>query len=174
MISFFRPDYYIKTFEQLNPELLVQKGIRLLICDIDNTLVAHDDANPNEDVRHFVRKLKEKGIEFILISNNTIGRTKVFAEQLGVPAYGFAKKPLKWTYRKILNDYHCKASEVASLGDQLLTDVCGSKRMKLFTILTDPLYQRDGTHTKLNRKIENQLFRSLEARKYLIRGQYNG
>ena len=173
MLSFFTPDYYIQTFEQLNPDFLVKKGIRLLICDIDNTLVAHDDANPNDDVRIFVQKLKEAGIDFILISNNTVERTSVFAKQLGVPGFGFAKKPFKWTYKKILKEYDYKVDEIAVLGDQLLTDVCGGKRMKVFTILTDPLYQRDGTHTKFNRKIENRLFRSLEEKKYLLRGQYH-
>lgn len=36
----FAPDYYIRTYRDLNLERLKQRNIKVLVCDIDNTLVA--------------------------------------------------------------------------------------------------------------------------------------
>lgn len=37
-------------------------GIQLLLCDIDNTLVAYDEECPNQDVIDFINKLKMNGM----------------------------------------------------------------------------------------------------------------
>ena len=173
MLRLFKPDHYIENFQQFNLERLKEKGIKLLICDIDNTLVAHDEPYPTKEVVSFVKKVRSMNIEFVLISNNTIERSEKFAKHLEVDFYGFAKKPLKTTYKKILNDYNVSVHELASLGDQLLTDVLGSRRMKIDTTLTKPLYASDNGYTKINRRIENLIYRLLARRNYLIRGVYD-
>ena len=48
MLKLFTPDYYIHSFAALRPQYLKEHGIRLLVCDIDNTLVPHDVAVPDE------------------------------------------------------------------------------------------------------------------------------
>lgn len=37
-------------------------GIQLLLCDIDNTLVAYDEEVPSQDVIDFIHKLKMNGL----------------------------------------------------------------------------------------------------------------
>ena len=66
-----------------------------------------------------------------------------------------------------------KAQECAVVGDQLLTDILGGNRMHMTTILTTPLVQRDITWTRLNRLVEQQLYRLLEKKKKLKRGVYD-
>lgn len=39
MLKLFTPNYYIRKYTSLRPEFLKEKGIKLLVCDIDNTLV---------------------------------------------------------------------------------------------------------------------------------------
>ena len=51
-------------------------GIQLLLCDIDNTLVAYDEECPNQDVIDFINKLKMNGIEVALCSNSPSSRGK--------------------------------------------------------------------------------------------------
>ena len=50
MKKLFTPDCYIRSFRDLNLKRLCRMGIQVLVCDIDNTLVAHDEALPNDAV----------------------------------------------------------------------------------------------------------------------------
>ncbi len=167
------PHYYIESFQTLNVERLIERNIKVLLCDIDNTLVAHDEAYPGTNVIAFIHKVKEAGIEVIFISNNVEERVSNFAKDLDVKAYAFARKPLKMTYKKIMKETGYRRDEIAVLGDQLLTDVLGGNRMRYFTILTSPVAKRDLPCTKLNRKVENMIYFILEKQKRLKRGIYD-
>lgn len=167
------PHYYIENFQTLNVERLIERNIKVLLCDIDNTLVAHDEAYPGTNVIAFIHKVKEVGIEVIFISNNVEERVHNFAKDLDVKAYAFARKPLKMTYKKIMKETGYRRDEIAVLGDQLLTDVLGGNRMRYFTILTSPVAKRDLPCTKLNRKVENMIYFILEKQKRLKRGIYD-
>lgn len=173
MIHLFTPDEYLKNFTYVDVEKIKKKDKKLIICDIDNTLVAHDESMPSKEAKAFVKRVQDSGLDICLISNNHKDRVQVFAEDLGLPFYSFAKKPLKLTYRKILKDYKMKAKDIVAIGDQMLTDVFGAKRMRIYCILTNPLVERDLNSTKFNRKIENQVFRVLERKKILKKGEFN-
>lgn len=175
MLKLFAPDKYISGYAKVNPDELKKQGIRVLVCDIDNTLVAHDEADPSEEVKVFLQKAKDSGLEIILISNNVEERVSRFARGLPfhVRIYPFAKKPLKMTYRKMMRDTGYDRSQIAVLGDQLLTDMLGANRMRFYTILTHPVAQRDLTCTKINRIFENIIFRLLAVSGKLKRGTFD-
>ena len=80
MLKLFTPDYYIHSFSALRPEYLLEHGIRLLVCDIDNTLVPHDVALPDEKAVQFIRGMQEAGIRVVFISNNVEERVETFAK----------------------------------------------------------------------------------------------
>ena len=44
-MNIFAPNYYVQSFKTLNIQKLHEMGIQLLLCDIDNTLVAYDEAS---------------------------------------------------------------------------------------------------------------------------------
>ena len=55
-MNIFAPNYYVQSFKTLNIQKLHEMGIQLLLCDIDNTLVAYDEECPNQDLRlHYVQ-----------------------------------------------------------------------------------------------------------------------
>ena len=56
-MNIFAPNYYVQSFKTLNIQKLHEMGIQLLLCDIDNTLVAYDEECPNQDVIDFINKL---------------------------------------------------------------------------------------------------------------------
>ena len=143
------------------------------MCDIDNTLVAHDCARADDEVRAFIDKVKHSGIAVAFVSNNVKERVETFAKEFAAPFYPFAKKPLKYTYRKMVKELGYAPCEIAVLGDQLLTDMLGANRMHFYTILTAPIAQRDLTCTKVNRVFEQMIFRVLEKRGKLKRGNYD-
>ena len=71
--------------------------------------------------------------------------------------YFFAKKPLKTGLIKAKKRLQENPENIAVVGDQLFTDVLGGNRCKMFTILIDPIAERDIWITRLKRPIENLL-----------------
>lgn len=173
MRKIFTPNLYIKSYQSLNIERLKQHKIKVLVCDIDNTLVAHDEAYPDENVKAFIKRVKAAGIQVVLVSNNVKERVETFAHELDVKTYPFAKKPLKGTYLKMMRDCGCKPKEIAVLGDQLLTDMLGANRVGFYTILTHPVAQKDLTCTKINRVVENFVFCLLNVQGKLKKGEFD-
>lgn len=170
-MKLFIPNMYIEKYNKLNIDRLLDLSIKTIICDIDNTLVSHDEEIPNEEVIEFVAQLK-KYFNVILVSNNTNSRVSLFASKLDVKYYSFALKPFKYTYKKILRDCNCNINEIAVIGDQILTDIIGGNRMKFYTILSTQLVVKDLKWTKVNRVLENLVFIYLEKRKLFVRGKY--
>lgn len=165
MLKKFVPNQVIKHFSELDVNKLVEHNKKLVLCDIDNTLVAHDMAYPTDEVVEFVNNLKAHNIDILLISNNTEDRVTKFNESLNLNAYAMALKPSKKTYKKIFNDYtHISKSEMISLGDQVLTDVFGSNRMGIDIILTDQIVQKDLIFTKVNRAFESIIVKRLKKK----------
>lgn len=175
MLRMFTPKCYISSFHKLDLNDLKKRGINVLLCDIDNTLVAHDEADPSELVKEFLSKVAAEGFQIILISNNVTERVERFAKGLPmkVKVYPFAKKPLKQTYKKIIKENNYSKEQIAVLGDQLLTDILGANRVSLYTILTHPVAQKDLTCTKVNRIFENIIFYLLKVSGKLTKGRFD-
>lgn len=173
MLKLFTPKKYIRKYDQVDLENLRKEGIQLIICDVDNTLVPHDEKYPDANAEVFVKRIQEEGFQFCLISNNFSDRVDAFAHKLQVHTYPMAKKPLKLTYKKIMKDYGLRANQIASIGDQLLTDILGGNRVGVYTILTSPLVERDLKATKINRVFENKIFSMLEKKNILVKGEFN-
>ena len=173
MLKLFNPNYYIHRYTALRPAFLKEQGIQLLICDIDNTLVPHDVAVPDDEAIAFLKSIQDAGIQIVFISNNVEERVATFAKGLNIPFYPFAMKPLPKTYRKMLKDFHVKRDVVAVLGDQLMTDILGANVMRFYTILTAQVVERDLSFTKVNRVFENIVFSLLKVTGKLVKGEYD-
>lgn len=166
MLNKFVPDRVISHYSKLSVEDLKKDGIKLFLCDIDNTLVGPDEPNISEQAREYLNEISKSGIEVVLISNNTQERVELFNEGLNYNAYPMALKPLAMTYRKIKKDYpHIKSSEMLSLGDQVMTDVLGSNIAGIKVVLTERFVEKDLVFTKLNRLFENMMIKILKSRK---------
>lgn len=172
-MKLFTPNKYIKNYQFVDFDDLKKHGIKLIICDVDNTLVAHDEKLPCDKVHTFKEDALAHGFKFCLISNNVSERVSTFANSLDVPFYPNAKKPLLITYKKIMKEYKLQPNEICGIGDQLLTDVLGGNRANIYTILTHPLYTKDLIWTKINRSLENLVFSYLSSKKILTKGDYD-
>ena len=56
---------------------------------------------------------------------------------------------------KAKNIMGLKSEEVAVVGDQIFTDVLGANRCKMFSILVEPIKEKDILITIIKRPIEN-------------------
>ncbi|WP_042478138.1 YqeG family HAD IIIA-type phosphatase [Bacillus ndiopicus] len=164
MYNFLLPDAYVNSVHEITPERLHEQGIKGIITDLDNTLVEWDRADATEEIMTWLEQLKAAGIRVIIVSNNNEERVKHFATPLGIPYIHRARKPLGSAYYAGLLKLRLRRDEVAMVGDQLLTDIFGGKRQKLYTFLVRPVAESDGVVTLFNRFIERRIFNDLKRR----------
>src|SRR5690625_744749 len=94
----FLPNEYSERIFDIDLQQLIDDGIKGIITDLDNTLVAWDEKDATEEVSQWIKRVERLGIKIVIISNNNEERVKRFAEPLGVPFLPVAKKPMKRTF----------------------------------------------------------------------------
>lgn len=174
ILSLFKPKSYVHSVYEINVEELVKQGIRLLLCDIDNTLVAYHEEIPPQKAIAWFQRCEKAGLQIILISNNKRARVAPFAQVGKLDYHAFSCKPFKGSYKRILKKMKMSTQEVACTGDQLLTDILGGNRMQIHTIFLDPLVDYDSAHTGFSRFFEKYILRYLSKRKQWNKGDYYG
>lgn len=149
------PKKYIKSVKEITLELLEQNNIKGIILDVDNTLIDYYKNMP-EGILEWCKNMQNKGIKFCIASNsNKKEKVKGVAEKLDIPFIFFAKKPLKMGLNRARDIMDLKSNEVAVVGDQIFTDVLGANRCKMYSILVDPIQEKDIFITIIKRPIEN-------------------
>ena len=63
-------DWAGKCIFEIDPAALERRGIRLLLADLDNTLVPYGVPEPTEEVRAWAAALAGRGVELFVLSNN--------------------------------------------------------------------------------------------------------
>ena len=164
LYSNFIPSEFVRSVFHITPELLLDKGIKAIITDLDNTLVEWDRPDATPKLIEWFASMKAVGIQVTIVSNNNELRVKSFADPLGIPFIFKARRPLGKAFLKALSIMSVKREEVVVIGDQLLTDVFGGNRLKLHTILVIPVAKSDGFVTKFNRMVERRIFSYLDKK----------
>ncbi|MDD4706338.1 MAG: YqeG family HAD IIIA-type phosphatase [Bacilli bacterium] len=172
MLSIFVPDIYQKSIFDINFKKLKKNGIKCIIFDLDNTLAPINVKSPSKKVKDLMEYLKESKLKLIIMSNSTKKRVEPFKDILGIDSSYLSFKPLKKRYKKIIKIYGFKDTEIACIGDQLLTDIWGANRMGFTSILINPIGILDFAPTKINRFVEETIYNYLEKKDLLKKGEY--
>ena len=167
MNSMFKPLMYQKNIFNINYDYLISKGIKLLIFDLDNTILKVGDDMPSSKTVDLFKKLNNK-FKIVIASNNVKKKVKKTADYLNCDyLYSMMKPTIK--IKKFLDKrYHMKNNEVAIIGDQIVTDIFVGNRLKIFTILVDPLGEKEFKITFFNRLIEKRILKKIKIK----RGSY--
>ena len=153
----FYPKGYFNKVSEISLEYLKENKIKGLILDVDNTLIDYY-RNISEETINWANSLKENGIKMCILSNsNKKEKVKEVAGKLGLEYSYFGMKPLKRGFKKARKMLNLESSEIAAVGDQIFTDVIGSNRMKMFSILVEPIEEKDIFVTLIKRPIENYI-----------------
>ena len=151
------PNAYLQNVREITIDFLIKNNIKALILDVDNTLIDYYKNLPKENIA-WVKKLKEEGIKLYILSNsNKKEKVKNVSKQLDIPYEYFAKKPFKKGFLKIQKILNINKENIAVVGDQIFTDVIGGNRCNMFTILVDPIFEKDFWFTAWKRPIENKI-----------------
>ena len=154
------PDMYKKSIFEIDYKKLKDKyNIKVLLFDFDNTIIEHKNYNLNKDTIELFKNLKKDFIIYIVSNSLNSSKLSKLCKELDLPYIGASFKPLSFGYNR-LKFKSIKNSEICTIGDQILTDVFGSKRKGYFSILIDPLNQKNEViFSKMNRLIENRIFK---------------
>lgn len=124
----------------IDPKALAARGIRLVLADLDNTLVPYKVTEPPAEVVDWKNALEEHGIRLFLLSNSRKpGRAQRFAEALGIPYEGHAGKPKVGGFQRAMARMGAAPEETAIVGDQIFTDIWGGNRAGVLTLLVHPI-----------------------------------
>ena len=134
-------------------EKYVERGIRGVIFDIDNTLVPHGAPADERAIKLFER-LRALGLKTCLLSNNKEPRVRSFAEQVESDYIFKGGKPGRKGYEKAMEHMGTDRKTTLFVGDQLFSDIWGANRTGLYNILVKPIHPKEEIQIVLKRYLE--------------------
>lgn len=166
-MKLFIPKMYQKDIFSINYDYLIKQGYKLIIFDLDNTIGSIEENICNQKVVNFLNDLNKK-IKIVIASNSLPKRVSLFCKNLECNFFSLSLKPSNITIFKIKKKYNLLYSEMVIIGDQVMTDILIGNRKGLFTILVDPIKDKDFKITSFNRKLE----KFINKKNNLIKGVY--
>ena len=151
------PKAHFNNVREITIDFLQNNKINALILDVDNTLIDYDK-NLSKETIEWAENLKKNKIKLYILSNtNKHEKVREVAKKLQIEYIYFAKKPLKSGFRKVQKILNEKPENIGVVGDQIFTDVVGGNRCKMFTILVEPIAEKDIWITLIKRPIEGAI-----------------
>ncbi len=160
------PYMSVNSVNELKPELLKQEGIKAVMVDLDDTLLASNAEHLSQDAKDWIQSLKDNQLSVVILSNGSKSRVKRAADMLSVTGFALTGKPF-FGFRKALKTINAKSSETVMIGDQLFTDVLGANLLGIKSILVTPLSDKGLMHTKMLRQIEAFILKKSNTHNYL-------
>ena len=167
----FIPNEFHQGFFEIDFKKLYNQGIRLILTDLDNTLITYAEQLPTKEILDKFDELREIGFEIVVISNNVPSRVATFLEGTSYKGLGNARKPLLTGLKRAVklaeNSY--THSQTVIIGDQLMTDIYCANRFHAYSILVNPILRRtEKWYTKLNRRIEIKMLKKIENKYFEV------
>lgn len=160
----FYPDYRFDTVADITDDFLRERDIRALMLDVDNTLATHDNPEPAPNIARWVERRKAEGMPMVIVSNNRLERVEVFAKIFELPFVSAAGKPLSKGLSKAYDILGTPRSQIAFVGDQVLTDILGANLFKITSIMVRPVGEETLGTIRFKRRIEKILLRRYDRR----------
>lgn len=170
MLETLNPEYRFTSLIKITPEWMHRHHYRVLLTDIDNTLLPRDCSVVSEVYINWLARMQQQGVAVVLATNNGGKRTAAIHKQLmenglNIPILTWAGKPFPRAYAGAIRllgeftgaDFADKAvqpSVVLAAGDQLFTDVLGAHWYNLPAAWLRPLSRNDFIGTKVLRILE--------------------
>ena len=159
-----RPNFTFGKVSEVTPGFLRERGIRAVMVDLDDTLIASSGAASNARAldpafTSWLDALRAARLPVLILSNGSSQRVAQWSKDLGVLGLALVGKPFTFAFQRGLRRLGSKASETAMIGDQLFTDVLGANLVGMTSILVTPLSSGNLLHTRVLRHLETRILR---------------
>lgn len=160
MFDKYYPDFVVNSVRDIKADFLKANGIKGLILDIDNTLVATHIKEADENLLTWIKDMKENGIQLCIVSNASLKRVTLFNEKIKIHAIHRAYKPFIKGFIAGAKKMNLLPSQVAMVGDQIFTDVRGGKKAGMKTFLVKPIDPKELLFVWMKRFLERIVLKS--------------
>jgi putative phosphatase len=135
-------DFCARSILEVDFGVLARRGVRGVLLDVDNTLVAPGKNTLSHTVAEFLRSQRaSSGIDEWLLASNARRDLSTIATAIGAevaaPRLLLAKPRLSYFHRALAK-LGLEASEAAMIGDKVLHDIAPAARLGLCTVLVRP------------------------------------
>jgi HAD superfamily phosphatase (TIGR01668 family) len=159
MAGRYHPNEYLKSIYDIKPEALLEKGIKNLIIDIDNTLSEWGAKRPGMESCSWIDGMRHKGFKICILSNSSNKRIKAYCAGIDVLFVENVRKPMKSSFRRAMAVLGSAKNDTCVIGDQVFTDIAGGNSCGMHTILVQPVDKNEFFFTRLMRKLEKRIIK---------------
>lgn len=152
--KYLMPDLMLARYSELTPDIVKGFGARVILSDIDNTLVTYDDPVPTEGVMKWLKDMNDSGITVAFVSNNEWERVEKFCEGLDAVYFAKAGKPKKKYLEEACKALNADKTEALLFGDQLLTDCWAGKSFGIPAVIVPPIKDKTNLFFRFKRWLE--------------------
>lgn len=166
MANVLMPDVIWDSYRAVTPALCRERGIRVILTDLDNTLAPYEQPHPDEEIRAWVAALSAAGVRIAILSNNHGERVRLFSAELGIPYYPDAHKPGVKVARRAMAELGGTETDTAFLGDQIFTDVWTGRRMRCACVfMVPPIRDKKTLFFRAKRFLERPVIKAYYKRR---------
>ena len=146
------PEMAAASLASISVSDLVSQGKRLVLLDVDNTLLGwHKEEIPETTIK-WIDEAKKAGLNLCILSNTrNKERLQRIGTELGIVAKCGRFKPHPSMYREALAEFECPPSRAVMIGDQIFTDMLGANLAGIGTIWVKQMTPFDFVGTKISR-----------------------
>ena len=156
-----RPDAVVASVTEVTPEFLGARGVRAVLVDLDDTLLAAGSENLAPTLKAWLELLRRAEVPVVILSNGSHGRVARWARELDIVGLPLMGKPRRRAFTRGLLELGTPAHETAMVGDQLFTDVLGANLAGMVSVLVTPLSPGKLLHTRALRRLERVVLKRL-------------
>lgn len=161
--KYLKPDRRFKSVDEINLEELKTEGVKGIILDLDDTLIASDKKNPKEKINKWIKKAKKDFSLFVVSNNSKTAYVKKFCEHFDIPFVAQAAKPRGKFLEKAMHHMKLKKKEVIIVGDRVTTDILAGKLFGIRAFLVRPLTKVPSRFQKIVYYVEAYILLKLET-----------
>lgn len=159
----FIPTYCVSSIYEIDFNKLYENGKRIILTDLDNTLISYKVNRADDKLLQLRKTLKEMGFKIFIVSNNNSKRILEFSKTFIINGYlEKACKPSSKKMELFIKDNNLNKKEIIYLGDQLVTDIQGANNTGLDSILVSTIdVSSQKWYTKINRLREKRIIKNI-------------
>lgn len=155
-----KPDYNIKCVYDINLDDLLEKGIKVIMFDLDSTIMISKSGEYRPETVEWLNEVKQKFTIAVISNNKNEDYIAKVRSASDFTVIGHASKPNPGKMRKYLESINVLPQNAVMVGDRPLTDIVAGKLLGCKTILVDSINaENENIPTRLVRRLERLVIR---------------
>lgn len=155
-----KPDYKAKTVFEVNFDELKNKGVKVLIFDLDSTVMKSKAGVFSEQSLELFENLQKDFLLVIASNNKNTEYIDKVRKQVNFTVIGYANKPNPKIILSFLQENAVTPENAAIVGDRPLTDILAGKLAGTKTVLVDSIsWFEEPKLTRFVRRVERLVIR---------------